>query len=99
MRLVTANGKPAEGTLQTDLGVAKGAVCVSHGFGHSKGFGGDDRVINGKKLAGLKERAGGVAINQMIPSDPTRNQSASMLNDYWTGANCRHGIPIRVEKV
>jgi tetrathionate reductase subunit A len=27
-------------------------------------------------------------------SDPTRKQSASMLNDYWTGTNCRHGIPI-----
>lgn len=99
VRLVTANGKPATGQLQTDFGVAPGAVCVSHGFGHSLGFGGDDRIINGEKLVGLKERAGGVAINQMIPADPTRNQSASMLNDYWTGANCRHGIPIRVEKV
>ncbi|QDO86079.1 tetrathionate reductase subunit TtrA [Shewanella psychropiezotolerans] len=99
VKLITANGKPAIGLLQTDFGVVKGAVCVSHGFGHTQGFGGDDRIINGQKLAGLKERAGGVAINQMIPSDPTRKQRASMLNDYWTGANCRHGIPVRVEKL
>ncbi|GIU37870.1 molybdopterin dinucleotide binding domain-containing protein [Shewanella colwelliana] len=98
VRIVTANGKPCVGTLQTDTGVAKGAVCVSHGFGHTAGFGGDDRLINGKMLAALSERAGGVAINQMIPADPTRHGPASMLNDYWTGANCRHGIPVRVEK-
>ncbi|MCG9714738.1 tetrathionate reductase subunit TtrA [Shewanella insulae] len=99
VRIVTANGKPCVGTLQTDVGVAKGAVCVSHGFGHSEGFGGDDRIINGEKLAGIASRAGGTAVNQMIPADPTRNGAASMLNDYWTGANCRHGIPVRVEKV
>jgi len=98
VKLITANGKPAIGLLQTDSGVAKGAVCVSHGFGHAKGFGADNRVINGKSVAGLKERAGGVAVNQMIPSDPTRKTKASMLNDYWTGANCRHGVPVRVEK-
>ncbi|ABV38812.1 molydopterin dinucleotide-binding region [Shewanella sediminis HAW-EB3] len=98
VKLITANGKPAVGLLQTDSGVAKGAVCVSHGFGHSQGFGADNRVINGKSVPGLKERAGGVAINQMIPSDPTRKTKASMLNDYWTGANCRHGVPVRVEK-
>lgn len=98
MRIVTANGKPCVGTLQTDVGVAKGAICVSHGFGHSEGFGGDDRIINGERLAGIANRAGGTAVNQMIPADPTRNGAASMLNDYWTGANCRHGIPVRVEK-
>ncbi|ACJ28898.1 hypothetical protein swp_2147 [Shewanella piezotolerans WP3] len=32
-------------------------------------------------------------------ADPIGKQSASMLNDYWTGTNCRHGIPVRVEKV
>lgn len=99
VRLVSANGQPAEGILQTDSGVAKGAVCVSIGFGHLKGFGGDDRIIDGVEIKGIKQRATGTAVNQMIPSDPTRPGKASLLRDYWTGATCRHGVPLRVEKV
>jgi tetrathionate reductase subunit A len=99
VRLVSANGKPALGSLQTDVGVAKGAVVVSHGFGHHNAFGADQRVIDGKTIPGLANRGGGTAVNQMIPSDPTRKTKASMLNDYYTGTTCRHGVPVKVEKV
>ena len=99
VKLMTPNGLPAEGILQTDSGVAPGAICISMGFGHTKGFGGDERVIDSKVIPAIKARATGTAVNQMIPSDPTRPGKASLLRDYWTGATCRHGIPVKVVKV
>ena len=99
VELSGANGKPTQGQVQTDMGVAQGAVVVSHGFGHANAYGADDRIIDGNKIAGIAKRGGGVAINQMIPSDPTRQTKASMLNDYYTGATCRHGVPVKVVKV
>ncbi|MBR9728164.1 molybdopterin dinucleotide binding domain-containing protein [Shewanella intestini] len=99
VKIVSANGKPTQGVVQADSGVAKGAVCVSHGFGHNQGFGGDTRIIDGKTVAAIAARGTGTAVNQMVPDDPTRKGQASMLNDYWTGANCRHGIPVKLVKV
>lgn len=98
VRVISGNGVPAEGVLLADAGVAKEAVCVSHGFGH-RAFGADARVIDGKLLPALSERGQGTAVNRMIPHDPTRPGQASMLNDYYVGANCRQGIPVRVEKL
>ena len=99
VRLQGGNGKATEGILFTDEGVSKGAVCISHTFGHKFAYGADDRIIDGKKLPGLSHRGKGTAINQMIPADPTRHGKASMLNDYYAGTNCRSGIPVRVLKV
>ncbi len=99
VKLMGANGKPTQGVLQTDMGVAQDAVVVSHGFGHHSAYGADDRVIDGKTIPGIANRGGGTAVNQMIPSDPTRNTRASMLNDYYSGATCRHGVPVKVVKV
>ena len=98
VRIVSANGRPAEGVLHCDEGVIPGAVCVPHAYGHTA-YGAEDRVIDGKVVAGIKSRAGGTAINQMVPHDPTRQGKTAMLNDYWAGGNCRTGIPVRVEKI
>lgn len=98
VRIISGNGVPAEGILQADHGVARGAVCVAHGFGHWA-YGAQEIIIDGKKIGAIKVAAGGIAINRLIPHDPTRPGIASMLNDYWVGANCRAGIPVRVEKV
>ena len=98
VRLVSPNGTPTQGILYCDEGVAPGAVCVAHAYGHSA-FGAEDRIIDGKKIAGIKIRAGGTAVNRMIPHDPTRPGKASLLNDYWAAGNCRTGIPVRLEKI
>ena len=97
VRIVSANGKPAVGTLRCDSGVVPGAVVVAHCYGHTA-YGSEDRIVDGKKIAGIKARAGGTAVNAMIPRDPTRRGKASALNDYWAAGNCRTGIPVRVEK-
>ncbi|USD39101.1 molybdopterin dinucleotide binding domain-containing protein [Ferrimonas sp. SCSIO 43195] len=99
VRVISGNGTPAEGVVQADSGVAKGAVCVSHTFGHKQAYGADSRSIDGQVLEGLPHRGGGTAVNQMVPHDPTRPGEVSMLNDYYAGTNCRHGIPVRIEKV
>lgn len=98
VRIVSANGRPTEGVLHCDEGIIPGAVCVPHAYGHTA-YGAEDRVIDGKVVAGIKSRAGGTAINQMVSHDPTRKGKTAMLNDYWAGGNCRTGIPVRVEKI
>lgn len=98
VRIVSGNSVPAEGILQADKLVAKGAVCVLHGFGHTA-YGASDVVINGKKLSRPKGASGGIAINRVIPHDPTRKGKVSMLSDYWVEATYRAGIPVRVEKI
>ncbi len=98
VRIVSPNGEPVEGVVHCDEGVAPGAVCVSHAFGHTA-YGAEDRIVDGKKVPGIKARAGGVAVNRLIPHDPTRPSKASILNDYWAAGNCRTGIPVRLEKI
>lgn len=95
----SANGQPTQGRLQLTDGVAKQAISVSFGFGHTHAFGAEDREIDGTLLPGLKGRAGGLQANRLVPFDPTRTGAASMLIDYWCGDNCRHGVPVKVEKV
>lgn len=98
VRIISGNGVPAEGLLLADKSVVKGAVCVAHGFGHWA-YGATETEINGKKLGILKKVSGGIAINRVIPHDPTRQGKVSMLNDYWIGATCRSGVPVKVEKL
>ena len=98
VRIVSGNGVPAEGILQADKLVAKGAVCVVHGFGHTA-YGASDVVIDGKKLSRLRGASGGIAINRVIPHDPTRKGKVSMLSDYWVEATYRAGISVRVEEI
>ncbi|MCI5850798.1 MAG: molybdopterin-dependent oxidoreductase [Sutterellaceae bacterium] len=96
-KLVSPNGLSAAGILRCDKGVAEGAVCVAHGFGHT-GYGATACEIDGKTIPGDKVRGGGIAVNRLIPQDPTRPGAASLLNDVWAFGNCRSGIPMRIEK-
>ena len=98
VRIVSPNGTPAQGILYCDEGVAPGAVCIAHAYGHWA-YGAEDRIVDGKKLPGIKARAGGVAVNHLVPYDPTRPGKVSALNDYWAAGNCRTGIPVRLEKI
>lgn len=98
VRIVSPNGTPAQGILYCDEGVAPGAVCIAHAYGHWA-YGAEDRIVDGKKQPGIKARAGGVAVNHLVPYDPTRPGKVSALNDYWAAGNCRTGIPVRLEKI
>lgn len=93
----TPNGKPVTGKLRADKGVAPGAVCIGHCYDHTN-YGSEDRIVDGQKIEGIKKRGGGVAVNQMIPHDPTRPGRLGMLNEFWAACNCRSGIPVRVVK-
>ncbi len=98
VRITSPSGQSADGELQTDEGVVEGAIAVSTGFGHTRGFGGDDRTIDGKFIKGIKERATGTSVNPMLPTDPTRS-GESLLLDYWTGCTARHGVSVKVTKL
>lgn len=97
VKITTPVGRSALGTALADTGVKQGAVSIPIGFGH-RGFGGSDIVIDDRKLPALKERAAGTSVNEMLPGDPSRS-GASLLIDYYTGCTCRHGTPVKVEKV
>ncbi|WP_304468321.1 molybdopterin-dependent oxidoreductase [uncultured Parasutterella sp.] len=94
--LTSPDGITAEGVLACDDGVAEKAVCVAHAYGHWAG-GAEVREVDGKSLPVSRRRGGGIAINRLIPIDPTRPGAVKMLNDYYAAANCRSGIPIKVE--
>ncbi|SEA73024.1 Molybdopterin oxidoreductase [Desulfuromusa kysingii] len=98
VRITSPSGQHTDGELQTDDGVVKGAISVSTGFGHTRGFGGDERIIDGKVIQAIKERATGTSVNPMLPTDPTRS-GASLLLDYWTGCTARHGVSVKVTKL
>ncbi len=98
VRVTSPSGMHTDGELQTDEGVVKGAISIGYGFGHTRGFGGDDRIIDGKLISGIKDRATGTSINPMLPTDPTRS-GASLLLDYWTGCTARHGVSVKVTKL
>ena len=68
-------------------------ICICRAYGAT------ETEINGKKLGILKKVSGGIAINRVIPHDPIRQGKVSMLNDYWIGATCRSGVPVKVEKL
>lgn len=93
--LTSPDGVRVEGILSCDEGVAENAVCIAHAYGHWAG-GADVREIDGKPLPVSRRRGGGTAVNRLIPKDPTR-PGESMLNDYYAAANCRSGIPVKVE--
>lgn len=97
VRIESPNGIPVEGKLKIDAGVIPGAVCIAHAYGHTA-YGAEDRIVDGKLIPGIKARGRGVAVNQMIPHDPTRPGKFAMLNDYWVAGNCRTGIPVKVVK-
>ncbi len=56
VRITSPSGQYTDGELQTDDGVVEESISVSTGFGHTRGFGGDDRIIDGKLIKGIKER-------------------------------------------
>ena len=65
---------------------------------HKDSMGGEDWEIDGIKILGLACRAAETSVNPMLPKDPTRN-GVSLLLDYWTGCNARHGVRAKVTKV
>lgn len=95
--LTSPDGVTAEGVLACDDGVAEMTVCVPHAYGHWAG-GAEVREVDGKSLPVARRRGGGTAVNRLIPVDPTRPGAVKVLNDYYAGAFCRSGIPVKVEQ-
>lgn len=95
-RVTSPKGTFIEGLVQADSTVAKGCIAIPLGFGHTA-FGASDITIDGKTLAGIKERRGGMSVNAFNAVDPTR-KGASLYRDATFGSTARHGIPVKIEK-
>lgn len=98
-RVVVKNpqGFEAVGVLACDDGVAPLAVSIAHAYGHWTG-GAETRVVDGQAMPVATRRGGGIAVNRLVPTDPTRNGKAKALNDFYAGAYCRSGTPVTIEK-
>ncbi|SDJ99308.1 Molydopterin dinucleotide binding domain-containing protein [Ferrimonas sediminum] len=93
----SAINRPATGTLKLVNDIVPGAISIATGFGHS-GYGANDLWIDGQKQAGDPRRGAGISVNPIIPTDPTRTGPAPLV-DVHTYCTCRHGVPVKVEKV
>ncbi len=95
-KVVSAQGKSIEGVIQADNSVAQYTVVVPTGYGHSA-FGVDDTYIDGNIIKGIKNRAGGMSVNEFNIVDPSR-KGASLYRDKIFGCTARHGVPVKVVK-
>lgn len=96
-KVTSPKGASIEGIVQADTTVARGSVVVPLGFGHTA-FGASDVTIDGKTLAAIPQRRGGMAVNAFNVVDPTR-KGASLYRDGTFGSTARHGVPVRIDKV
>lgn len=98
IRVISPNGAPVEGQLKADAGVVEGAVMIAHTFGHWA-YGSENRIIDGKEQPKRIHASGGVAVNRLFPTDPTRKDQYHSLYDSYAGTFARAGVPVKVEKI
>lgn len=96
-RVISAQGRFIEGIIQADNTVARYTIVIPTGYGHSA-FGVDDTYIDGKVIKGIKQRAGGVSVNEFNIIDPSR-KGASLYRDKIFGCTARHGVPVKIAKI
>lgn len=97
VRIVSASGGSAEGTLQVREGVAKGVIAVAYGYGHWE-YGARKHQIGAKPLGGDSERAKGLLLSGISLVDPSFKEPFG-FSDMPTGAPARNGGAYRLEKI
>ena len=93
---IESPGGSVTGVALVSQGVQRGAIGIEHGYGHRE-LGASDHVIDGELHAGHKFLAAGVNLNDLGFADPTREGTATWLENV-SGASIRQGLPVRVEK-
>jgi tetrathionate reductase subunit A len=97
VKIISASGGEAVGTLQVRQGIAKGVVAVAFGYGHWE-YGARAHNVAGKDLGGDSRRAQGVLLSGISLIDPTFKDIYG-FSDMPSGAPARNGGAFRLEKV
>lgn len=95
---VTTPGGSLQGVALVRGGIAKGAIAIEYGYGHTQ-LGTVAHVIDGQPTAHNPQHGNGVNLNRLGFADPTRPGKDNVWIEWVSGAVVRQGLPARVEKV
>lgn len=95
---VTTPGGSLQGVALVRGGIAKGAIAIEYGYGHTQ-LGTVAHLVDGKPTAHNPQHGRGVNLNRLGFTDPTRPAHDNVWIDWVSGAVVRQGLPVRVEKV
>lgn len=98
VKIISATGSEATGTLQVRAGVARGTIGLDFGYGHWE-YGSRDFIVDGKKIKGNKSIATGISQNSLSLIDPTITSGFYSHSEASTGAPNTSGGAFRLEKI
>jgi tetrathionate reductase subunit A len=84
----------ANGILKARKGVARGTLGISFGYGKWE-YGSKDVIIDGKLIAGDKNRSTGIALNPLALDDPSVGNIYS-LSEVSSGTHNRNGVRVKI---
>lgn len=95
---VRTPGAKLEGVALVRSGVAKGAIAIEFGYGHTQ-LGAVAHTIDGKPTYANPQHGNGVNLNRLGFADPTRPAKDNVWIDWVSGAVVRQGLPVAVRKL
>ncbi len=94
---VTSPGNTVTGQALVRRGIARGALGIEHGFGHTE-LGAKTHKIGDRIYEGLSQRGLGVNSNDLGYNDPSAKHGV-VLADPVVGSIARQAIPAKIEKI
>lgn len=91
-------GARVQGVALVRGGIARGAVAVEYGYGHTQ-LGAVAHQVDGRPTAHNPQHGKGVNLNRLGFADPTRPARDNVWIDWVSGAVVRQGLPVKVRKV
>ncbi|MDO4682404.1 MAG: tetrathionate reductase subunit A [Lautropia sp.] len=95
---VSTPGGSREGVALVRGGIARGAVAIEFGYGHTA-LGTTAHIVDGQPMPHNPQHGRGINLNALGFTDPTRPAHDNIWVDWVSGAVVRQGLPARVEKI
>ena len=95
---ISTPGGSVKGVALVRGGIARGAVGIEYGYGHTQ-LGAVPHLVDGQPMPHEPQHAQGVNLNALGFADPTRPAGDNVWVDWVSGAVVRQGLPARVEKI
>ena len=95
---ISTPGGSVEGVALVRGGIARGAVGIEYGYGHTQ-LGAVPHLVDGQPMPHEPQHAQGINLNALGFADPTRPAGDNVWVDWVSGAVVRQGLPARVEKI
>lgn len=95
---VRTPGAKLEGMALVRSGIAKGAIAIEYGYGHTQ-LGAVAHVVDGKPTHANPQHGNGVNLNRLGFTDPTRPAKDNVWIDWVSGAVVRQGLPVKIRRI